>query len=170
MLNFSVRLPEDLHGRIKAAAEQERRSMHGEILRLLERGLESSPMDVDAGPEAGEPVAVLTSHLTRPHGRRVLVISDLADLRGPAMGKVILPLGLYWSPGGYVFDLDDPLMMRHMYETVLTEAISAEDLIAWINGPKFVESWRDLSLPRGVRRAWEEIHPVLAATASVEMV
>jgi hypothetical protein len=170
MLNFSVRLPEDLHGRIKAAAEHERRSMHGEILCLIERGLERPAIDVGADPVTTEPAAVLTSHLTRPHGRRVLVISDLADLRGPATGKVILPLGLYWSPPGLVFDLDDPWMVRQMYQTVLTEAIRDEDLIAWINGPKLVEAWRDLSLPRGVRQAWEEIHPVLTATASVEKV
>jgi hypothetical protein len=164
MVNFSVRLPEELHGKIKAAAEQERRSIHAEILRLLERGLEPAALDADAEHELAEPDAVLTSYRTRPRGRRVLVISDLADLRGPGTGKVILPLGLYWSPAGRVFDLDEPWMLRAMYQTVLTEAIRSEDLTTWINGPRLVEEWRELQLPKGVRHAWEEIHPMLAAT------
>ncbi len=50
-----------------------------------------------------------------------------------------------------------------MYQTVLTEAIRSEDLAAWINGPRLVEAWSDLYLPRGVRQAWEDVHPVLAA-------
>jgi hypothetical protein len=149
MINFSLRLPEELHARVKAAAEHERRSTHAEMLCLLERGL---------GMEVA-PVAVLTQYQARP-GRRAVVISDLADLRGPGTGKVILPLGLYWSPPGRVFDLDEPWMLREMYKTVLTEAIRPDDLTTWINGPRLVETWPDLRmlLPRGVRQAWEEIH------------
>jgi Arc-like DNA binding domain len=167
MLNFSVRLPEELHGRIKAAAEHERRSMHAEILCLLERGVGTSATDTGVGPEAAQPAAVLTAYRTRSHGRRVLVISDLADLRGPATGKVILPLLLYWSPAGRVFDLTDPWSHQEMYRIVLTEAIRNDDLTTWLNGPRLVETWQDLRawLPKGVRQAWEEVHPVLADIA-----
>ncbi len=156
MLHYSLRLPEELHTRIKAAAERERRSMHAEMLRLIERGLGTD--DVSA--------AVMTQHQARP-GRRAIVISDLADLRGPRTGKVILPLRLYWSPAGRVFDLDEPWMLTEMYETVLTEAIRGQELAAWLDGPTLVETWQDLRirLPKGVRQAWEEIHPVLAAAA-----
>jgi hypothetical protein len=156
MVNFSMRLPEELHARIKAAAEQERRSIHAEMLCLLERGL---------GAEVA-PIAVLTQHQARP-GRRAVVISDLADLRGPTTGKVILPLGLYWSPAGRVFDLDDPVMHEEMYRIVLTEAIRPDDLTTWINGPRLVETWPGLRMcvPKGVREAWQEVHPELAAVA-----
>lgn len=37
--NLSVRLPEDLHARIKTAAEADHRSINGEIVWLLEAGL-----------------------------------------------------------------------------------------------------------------------------------
>ena len=157
VIHFSLRLSGELHARIKAAAEREQRSIHGEILSLLERGLGTETV----------PVAVLTQYEARP-GRRAVVINDLADLRGPATGKVILPLHLYWSPAGHVWDLDDPWMVAEMYKTVLTEAIRPDDLTTWINAPKLVEAWPELYLPRGVRQAWEEIHPVLAASQKVD--
>jgi len=158
MVHFSLRLPDELHARIKAAAARDRRSMHAEMLRLLERGLST---------ETGPP-AVLTQHLARP-GRRAIVIIDLADLRGSGTGKVILPLGLYWSPAGRVFDLDEPWKLKEMYQIVLNEATRGEDLVTWLNGPRLVEEWRDLYLPRGIRQAWEEIHPVLAPAERVEV-
>ena len=37
-----------------------------------------------------------TQYPARP-GRRVIVVTDLASLRGPARGTVELPLRLYWS-------------------------------------------------------------------------
>jgi hypothetical protein len=88
---------------------------------------------------------------------------DLADLRGPASGAVTLPLRLYWSPAGRVFDLDDPFMLRSMYRVVLGEAIRAEELTGHLNRDTLVAVWPDLHLPKGVRRAWEECHPVLRA-------
>jgi hypothetical protein len=153
VIHHSVRFPDDLYDRIKAAAGRDRRSVHAEILTLLASALE---------PDDVQPAAILTSYQARP-GRRVLVIADLADLRGPACGKVILPLRLYWSPAGRVWDLDDPYALREMYQVVLNEAIRAGELAGWLNGPRLVETWRDLYLPRGVRRAWEEHHEVLRA-------
>jgi hypothetical protein len=52
----------------------------------------------------------------------VLVVTDLASLRGPAQGTVTLPLWLYWSPAGRPFDLGKPFMVQSMYQTVLGEA------------------------------------------------
>jgi hypothetical protein len=95
----------------------------------------------------------------------VLVVKDLADLRGPASGKVTLPLRLFWSPPGRVFDLDDPFMLRSMYQVVLGEAIRAEELTAYLNQARLLAVWQDLYLPKGVRRAWEELHPVLGSAA-----
>ena len=158
VIHHSLRFPDDLYDRIKAAAGRDRRSVQAEILTLLEHALE---------PEAVRPAAILTPYQARP-GRRALVIADLADLRGPVGGKVILPLRLYWSPAGRIWDLDDPYMLREMYQVVLGEAIRAGELAGWLNGPRLVEAWRDLYLPRGVRQAWEEQHDVLRAAEPAE--
>lgn len=107
-------------------------------------------------------VAVRTQYPARP-GRRVIVVTDLADLRGPAHGTVTLPLWLYWSPPGRVFDLDDPYMLRSMYQTMLGEAARPEDLTSHLDRDALIAVWPDLYLPKGVRRAWEEHHPVLRA-------
>ena len=54
-------------------------------------------------------VAVRTQYLARP-GRRVIVVTDLASLRGPSRGTVELPLRLYWSGPSPVFDLAEPYL------------------------------------------------------------
>lgn len=110
------------------------------------------------------PDTVWAPYQARP-GRRVLVAADLADLRGPVHDTVVLPLRLYWSPAGRAFDLDDPYMLRTVYEIVLQESVQAGEL-AWLNGDKLAEVWPQLWLPRGVRRAWEERHPRLRAVAA----
>jgi DNA invertase Pin-like site-specific DNA recombinase len=116
------------------------------------------------GPAAA-PAAVRTQYQARP-GRRVIVVTDLADLRGPAGGTVTLPLRLYWSPPGRVFDLDDPFMLRSMYQTVLGEAARPEDLTSHLDGETLIRIWPDLHLPKGVRQAWEEHHPMLRAVTA----
>jgi DNA invertase Pin-like site-specific DNA recombinase len=106
--------------------------------------------------------AIRTQYQARP-GRRVIVATDLADLRGPASGPVTLPLRLYWSPPGRVFDLDDPYQLRSMYQTVLGEAARPEDLASHLDRGTLIAVWPDLHLPKGVRQAWEEHHAVLRA-------
>jgi hypothetical protein len=93
-------------------------------------------------------------------GRGVIVAADLADLRGPVTGTAELPLRLFWNPDR-TFGLDDPDMLAWMYENVLREATRAEDLTSYLHGDTLVARWGDLFLPRGVRRAWEDRHPVL---------
>ncbi len=51
--------------------------------------------------------ATWAPYQARP-GRRVLVVTDLAALHGPASGTVELPLRLFWSSPDRSFDLDDP--------------------------------------------------------------
>lgn len=111
---------------------------------------------------AAAPTATPARYPARP-GRLALVIDDLAALRGPTSGEVVLPLRLFWSPEGRVFDLADPFTLREMYAVVLQESIRAEELAAWLNGEKLVELWPELWLPKGVRRGWEERHPRLRA-------
>lgn len=107
-------------------------------------------------------VAVRTRYQSRP-GRRAIVVTDLADLRGPARGTVTLPLWLYWSGPSPAFDLGAPFLRRWLYEIVLREAASAEDLTSYLDAGTLIALWPDLCLPKGVRRAWEELHPELRA-------
>jgi hypothetical protein len=109
--------------------------------------------------------AVWTPYEARP-GRRTLVISDLADLRGPAGGLVELPVRLFWSAADRTFDLDQPFMLRSMYETVLGQASRPEDLAGYLNADLLISIWPRLYLPKGVRQAWEERHPVLRAVTA----
>jgi hypothetical protein len=51
MVNYSLRLPDDLYSLIKAAAERDRRSIHAQLLWLVEHALEA---DGDRGPEFWE--------------------------------------------------------------------------------------------------------------------
>jgi hypothetical protein len=104
--------------------------------------------------------AVRTPHRARP-GRGVLVVRDLAELRGPTTGTVKLPLWLYWSGPSPAFDLGNPDMLRWLYQIVLREAARAEDLTSYLDRDTLIAVWPDLFLPKGVRRAWEEQHPVL---------
>jgi hypothetical protein len=117
---------------------------------------------------ATQPDVSRARYESRP-GRRAVVAASLADLRGPAEGTVELPIWLFWSSPDHTFDLGDQDMRRWLYQIVLREAGSSEDLTAYLDGDTLIALWPDLYLPDGVRQAWEEQHPVLraAATASV---
>jgi DNA invertase Pin-like site-specific DNA recombinase len=109
--------------------------------------------------------AHLAPYQARP-GRRVLVIDDLADLRGPVDGRAALPLRLFWSVPGHQFDLADPDARLWYYQTVLREASRADDLTRHLDAATLISLWPELYLPRGVRRAWEERHHELLAPVS----
>jgi hypothetical protein len=96
----------------------------------------------------------------------VIVVTDLADLRGPVNGTVTLPLWLYWSGSSPAFDLHDPFMRRWLYEIVLREAGSSDDLTSYLDSATLIALWPQLYLPRGVRQAWEELHPALREAAA----
>lgn len=104
-----------------------------------------------------------TTYEARP-GKRAIVVLDLADLRGPTDGTVELPLHLFWSSPGHVFDLGDPDMRAWLYQTVLREAAGAADLTSYLNRDILLALWPELYLPKGVRQAWEDQHPVLRHT------
>ena len=110
-------------------------------------------------------VAVRTQYQARP-GRRVIVVTDLASLRGPARGTVELPLRLYWSGPSPAFDLGEPYLRRWMYQIVLREASRPDDLTGYLDRDTLIAEWPELTLPKGVRRAWEERHPQLRAAAA----
>ncbi len=106
--------------------------------------------------------ATRTRYQSRP-GRAVVVAASLADLRGPREGMVELPLWLFWSCPGHKFDLSDRDMRLWLYQTVLREAGSAEDLSTYLDRDTLISLWPDLYLPEGVRKAWEDRYPVLRA-------
>jgi hypothetical protein len=94
-----------------------------------------------------------------------VVADDLAALRGPTSGAVELPHRLLWRPDRRV-DLDQEWALNSLYEIVLTEAVQVDELCAWLDGPTLVRVWNELYLPRGVRHAWEDRHPVLRRIAA----
>jgi hypothetical protein len=104
--------------------------------------------------------AVATLDNTRP----TFVVDALDDLLGPDAGIVELPLVLDWTPANR-YDLSSPTRMRRLYETVLSEAISEEDVAAHINKESLLRLWPDLRIPPRVRAAWEQAHPELRAQA-----
>jgi hypothetical protein len=116
------------------------------------------PVPMDAAAETRR------RYQARP-GRRAVVAADLADLRGPVHGTVVLPLRLFWSPAGRSWNLDNPDIAQAMYEYVLGQAVSEEELATWLDGARLAEMWPRLYLPKGVRRAWEERHPSLRGAA-----
>ncbi len=126
-------------------------------------GTQAATLDDMAAVQATAPG---TRYQSRP-GRRVMVAPSLADLRGPTEGTVELPLWLFWSRPGHAFDLGDQDMRLWLYQTVLREASRLEDLTAYLDGDTLVALWPDLYLPKGVRQAWEEAHPLLRASATV---
>jgi len=97
---------------------------------------------------------------SRP-GRRTVVVADLTDLRGTTKGTVELPLWLFWSCPDRAFDLDDRDMQLWLYQTVLREAGRHEDLTEYLDREMLIGLWPDLYLPKPVRQAWEERHPLL---------
>jgi hypothetical protein len=101
----------------------------------------------------------LRRHESRP-GCLTVVTGTLDELRGPTCGIVELPNRLLWRADRTV-DLDDPWSREWMYAVVLRESRNRDDLRAWLDGGELRRLWPDLNLPRGVRLAWEDRHPVL---------
>jgi hypothetical protein len=111
-------------------------------------------------------MAAIVASQRRYQRRPVLVVTDLADLRGPTTGTVALPIRLFWSGADGQFNLDDPVSRGQMYRAVLREARIPADLTEFLNQDTLVQMWPELSwrLPPAVRAAWEDQHPVLHAT------
>ena len=109
-------------------------------------------------PDTGPPADYV------PYGdRKPYVVADsLDELRGPTAGAVRLPRHLDWS-GSPDYSLDNAAQLTSMYETVLNEAASVDDLRVWINGSRLVRLWPTLWLPAALRLAWEQRFPQLAA-------
>ncbi|MDG4828652.1 hypothetical protein O7627_04945 [Solwaraspora sp. WMMD1047] len=95
--------------------------------------------------------------------RPYVVSDDLDGLGGPVSGHITLSRRLDWS-GHARYDLGNPRQLASMYEVVLREATTVDDLVQWLDGPVLVRLWAELVLPPQVRNLWESRHPVLANT------
>jgi hypothetical protein len=93
--------------------------------------------------------------------RHYAVPARLTDLRGPRAGMVTLDRSLDWS-GDARYDLDDAGDLQLMYQTVLSQAATAEDLGRWLDGHLLRRMWPDLWLPDRVRALWKSRFPDLA--------
>ncbi|MFV2104273.1 hypothetical protein [Micromonospora sp. LOL_024] len=102
------------------------------------------------------PTSTGVAYPARP-GRPAVVARTLAELRGPTRGVVELPVRLMWCPDR-AFDLRDPDQLLWMYENVLRETTSVDDLRHLVNGRTLCRVWRLLNLPRDVQMAWEGRH------------
>lgn len=94
--------------------------------------------------------------------RHYVVPSRLTDLHGPTGGHVTLDRSLDWS-GDSTYDLDDPGDLQVMYQTVLNQAASAEDLNHWLNADVLRRVWPSLWLPARLRALWQARFSELAA-------
>lgn len=88
----------------------------------------------------------------------------LDDLGGPITGRIELPITLDWGPKRH-YDLAEDADRRVVYEVVLQEAASSEEIGCYVNGAALVAVWARLWLPQRVRRSWEDRFPELTHAA-----
>jgi hypothetical protein len=104
---------------------------------------------------------LLGCQLNTENTRPTYVVEDLSELTAPIAGTVTLPVVLNWTPIGE-YDTSDIVQRKELYETVLAEALSEDDVKGYVNGDELLRVWKELRLPRRVRYAWESVHPVLS--------
>jgi len=88
----------------------------------------------------------------------------LADLTGPTAGTVELPITIDWGPKR-CYDMSRDTDRRVVYERVLREAGTPEEVSRFVNAAVLVEVWPRLWLPQRVLRIWEERFPELTRAA-----
>ena len=75
-----------------------------------------------------------------------------------------MPRHIDWGPE-YEYDLSDASDAAVMYERVIREAQSGEDLAQYLEEARLRRLWSRLVLPIAVQRAWEGRFPELAREA-----
>ncbi len=89
---------------------------------------------------------------------------SLSDLTGPTGGTVVLPRHIDWGPA-YVYDLADESDLALLYERVIREAQTPDDLTAFLDGATLRRLWPTLIVPRPARARWEARFEELAHQA-----
>jgi len=95
--------------------------------------------------------------------RHYVVPRRLTELRGPVTGVVVLDQRLDWSSDGQ-YDLDDPGDLQVLYQTVLNQAATADELCRWVDETTLREIWPSLWLPGRLRALWQARFPELGAS------
>ncbi|MEJ2578165.1 MAG: hypothetical protein P8Z68_03605 [Kineosporiaceae bacterium] len=95
--------------------------------------------------------------------RPYVVPGRLDDLDGPAHGVVELPEHLGWT-GRRRYDLDDPADVGVLYERIIVEATSPDDLHLLAAATVRV-LWPQLFLPAPIRDLWQARFPELTRAA-----
>src|SRR5436190_22633367 len=75
----------------------------------------------------------------------------LADLTGPTAGTIELPITIDWGPR-HCYDMARDADRRMVYERILREAATTEEVARFVNGTVLVEVWLRLWLPQRVRQ------------------
>lgn len=85
----------------------------------------------------------------------------LADLHGPEIGEVTVPLHVAWS-GMRAFDVGDPAQRLMLYHLVLAEG-QRDDIEGMLARPYLLDMWHKLRTMIGPhrRRLWEARFPEL---------
>lgn len=94
--------------------------------------------------------------------RHYVVPTSLADLHGPTGGRVTLDRSLDWSSDS-TYDPDDPGDLQVMYQTVLNQAATTDDLSRWLDADILRRVWPRLWLPARLRALWQAHFSELAA-------
>lgn len=90
---------------------------------------------------------------------------SLAELDGPTTGTLALPRSIDWGPH-YTYDLNDHADLVLMYERVVREAQTPQELRAYLHGPTLRRLWTGLFLPAEARTAWLSRFPELGSAAA----
>jgi hypothetical protein len=88
----------------------------------------------------------------------------LSDLAGPTAGEIELPRTIDWGPER-TYDMSSDSDRRIVYERVLREAASTEEVCRYVDGEALVEVWGGPWLPERVRKSWDDRFPELTRAA-----
>lgn len=112
------------------------------------------------------PDPVFTRHHDR-RGKPYYVPDQLPRLPvEEALGTVVLPPHVDWSPTGQPRNLADRAQRLLTYQIVLAEG-TPQDIQHFVDGTLLVDAWIDLHLPLSIRQAWQPlVDRALAVAAS----
>jgi hypothetical protein len=80
---------------------------------------------------------------------------------GRPLGVVTLSITLDWTPRRQD-DLASEAAQRSLYQVVLREAHTEEEIETYLSADLLRGLWATLTLPQAVREFWEAQHPSLA--------
>ncbi|MFF0343561.1 hypothetical protein [Kribbella sp. NPDC004875] len=90
-----------------------------------------------------------------------MVPRSLDQLQGPAAGVIDLPTRLDWGPNPR-YDLAKIDEATTLYNKVISEASTVDDLAEFLNREMLVALWPRLRLPRHCADLWNQAFPQLA--------